>query len=268
MQSFWRNALSLSNKNYIYTGTINHRRFTPFDHFFTYPLFLTYIDLSTFESALKKSWIWNINKPALISFNRKDYHGEVSLDLENAVRKTIFQRIGKKVKGPIRLLTHLRYFGYCFNPVSFYYCFDETDSQVEIILAEVTNTPWNERHAYIIHNRSKNGNINNLKEDLDKRLHVSPFWGMDHQYEWVFTQPEETLLVYMKNFKDGKKVFDVTLDMKRMPFTLPQLLKEVARFPFITIIVVFRIHWQAFKLWLKKAPFFMHPDKAKQMKET
>ena len=138
MQSFWRNALSLSHKNYIYTGTIRHRRFTPFDHFFTYPLFLTYIDLSTFESALKKSWIWNINKPALISFNRKDYHGEVSLDLENAVRKTIFQRIGKKVKGPIRLLTHLRYFGFCFNPVSFYYCFDETDSEVEIIMAEVT----------------------------------------------------------------------------------------------------------------------------------
>ena len=91
---------------------------------------------------------------------------------------------------------------------------------------------------------------------------------MDHQYEWMFTHPKEALLVHMKNFKDGEKVFDATLDMKRIPFTLPQLLKQVARFPFITIIVVFRIHWQAFKLWLKKAPFFMHPDKAKQMKET
>ena len=114
---------------------------------------------------------------------------------------------------------------------------------------------------------SKSGNINNLTEDLDKKLHVSPFWGMDHQYEWMFMQPKETLLVHMKNFKDGEKVFDATLDMKRMPFTLPQLLKQVARFPFITIIVVFRIHWQAFKLWLKKAPFFVHPDKVKLMKE-
>jgi len=165
-------------------------------------------------------------------------------------------------KGPIRLLAHLRYFGYCFNPVSFYYCFNESDTQVETIMAEVTNTPWNERHAYIIPRNMASNNPEYLKAKLDKKLHVSPFWGMDHQYEWTFTHPKENLHVMMKNYKDNKKVFDAFLQLERIPFTLSGLLKQVARFPLITLIVVFRIHLQALKLWLKKAPFFIHPDKA------
>jgi len=254
--------MSSLNKSYIYSGTIRHRRFTPFDHFFTYPLFMAYLDLDSIDSAFKRSWLWNINGPALVSFMRKDYHGDEKVSLDESVRQTVFEKVGYKVKGPIRLLTHLRYLGYCFNPVSFYYCFDETDSEVDVIMAEVTNTPWDERHAYIIDEREKDGKVRNLIANFEKKLHVSPFWGMDHKYEWLFTQPDEYLMVNMKNFKDGDKVFDATLNMKRLPFTLTGILKQVARFPFITMVVVFRIHWQAFKLWVKRAPYFIHPDKA------
>ena len=116
--------MNLSKGNYLYTGTVGHRRFTPFNHFFNYPLFMAYIDLNTVNHFLDKSWFWNVDKKAIISFNRKDYHGDPKLDLSISVRKTIYETIGLEVKGPIRLLTHLRYFGYCFNPVSFYYCFD------------------------------------------------------------------------------------------------------------------------------------------------
>lgn len=254
--------MSVINKSYIYSGTIRHRRFTPFNHFFTYPLFMTYIDLNSIEDTLKKSWLWNINKPAMISFMRNDYHGDHQISLDESVRKTVFEKIGYKVKGPIRLLTHLRYLGYCFNPVSFYYCFDEEDSEVDVIMAEVTNTPWDERHSYIIREKGLDGKFANLKADLEKKLHVSPFWGMDHRYEWLFSQPNNRLMVNMKNFKDGDKVFDATLSMKRQPFTKKELSKQVIRFPFITLVVVFRIHWQAFKLWVKNAPFFVHPSKA------
>ena len=152
------------------------------------------------------------------------------MDLIESVKKNGIYKNRKKLKGPIRLLTHLRYFGYCFNPVSFYYCFDSSDSFVEAILAEVTNTPWKERHAYVIDlkaNKSKNAN---LIGKLEKELHVSPFWGMDHQYEWLFTEPNENLLVNMKNFKDQSKVFDATLKLERK-LSKSNLIRYILQFP-------------------------------------
>ncbi len=253
--------MSISNQNYIYSGFIGHRRFTPFNHFFKYPIFMTFIDLNTVENFLKKSWFWNVNKRAIVSFHREDYHGDPNIDLSDSVRQTVYKKSGIKIKGPIRLLTHLRYFGYCFNPVSFYYCFNKDDTHVDVVLAEVTNTPWKERFAYVI--RNKNGDKKKLTSNFNKQLHVSPFWGMDHQYEWLFTQPTKKLAVNMKNFKADKKVFDANLNLNRNDFTRKELIKQVVRFPFITLFVVFRIHLQALKLWLKKAPFFIHPDKIK-----
>jgi DUF1365 family protein len=210
---------------------------------------------------MKPSLLWNINKPALVSFKRKDYHGDPDLDLDSAVRKTLHEKTGKVFKGPIRLLTHLRYFGHCFNPVSFYYCFDDLDQKVEAIMAEVTNTPWKERHAYIIEEQTENNTRTGFIASPKKQLHVSPFWGMDHDYEWFFSQPEDSLNVKMKNFKDGEKVFNVSLDLKRRAFSNAGLVKAISRFPFITLMVVYRIHWQAFMLYVKRAPFFTHPDK-------
>lgn len=258
--------MNLSKRNYLYTGTVGHRRFTPFNHFFNYPLFMAYIDLNTVNHFLDKSWFWNVDKKAIISFNRKDYHGDPKLDLSMSVRKTIYETIGLEVKGPIRLLTHLSYFGYCFNPVSFYYCFDEGDTDVEAILAEVTNTPWKERHAYVIKNVGDEKK--QLKSTFKKKFHVSPFWGMDHDYEWLFSRPSETINVNMKNFRLEKKVFDAHLYMNRKSFTKKELLKQVIKFPFITLMVVIRIHFQAFLLWLKRAPFFIHPDKIKNLSKV
>ena len=155
----------------------------------------------------------------------------------------------------------MRYFGYCFNPVSFYYCFNETDEKVEAIMAEVTNTPWKERHAYVIDKQSQNDNKPNFSASPKKQLHVSPFWGMDHDYEMLFSLPEDSLSVHMKNFKEKEKVFDVTLSLKRSPFTNRTLLRALLRFPVLTLMVVFRIHWQAVRLYIRRAPFFTHPDK-------
>jgi DUF1365 family protein len=252
--------MSLSIKSYIYSGKIQHRRYSPFQHFFTYPLFLAYIDLDTISSTLKRSWFWNIDKPAIISFNRSDYHGEKNKKLSLSVRETIFEKTGNMPSGPIRLLTHLRYFGYCFNPVSFYYCFDKEDKNLEYILAEVTNTPWKERFAYVIDKKSKKNNIA-FDTEFKKQFHVSPFWGMDHNYKWIFSPPEEKLFVNMKNYRKGLKVFDATLNLNRTPFSKMSLLKQIFRFPFITIIVVMRIHLHAAILWFRRAPFFIHPSK-------
>jgi len=255
--------MNLSKQNYIYKGRIQHHRFTPVDHYFSYSTYMTYLDLQTIESAFSRSWFWNVNRFALVSFFRKDYHGDVKKSLDSEVRNTIKLKTGKEPRGRIRLLTNLRYFGYCFNPVSFYYCFDESDKHVETIMAEVTNTPWNERHCYIINKHLTSNQFSNLKAELKKKLHVSPFWGMDHNYQWIFNQPKEKLFVNMINFKDKNKVFRATLDLKRYPMTLPSLAKLVVQYPFLTFMVIFKIHFQALKLWLKKVPFFIHPNKIK-----
>ena len=253
--------MSLSVSDYIYTGTIRHRRFVPFDHFFSYRIFMVYFDISKVEQILKKSWFWNVNKPSIVSFYREDYHGNQEQSLDDAVRSTIYQKTGRILKGPIRILTHLRYFGYCFNPVSFYYCFDQSDQNVELIMAEITNTPWKERHSYIV--SDKRNSKSNLTTSFGKDFHVSPFWGMDHQYEWIFTKPEKNLVVNMKNIKDQNKVFDATLTLERKAFNLKNLVLQTLSLPFMTVRIVFRIHWQALKLWIKGAHVFDHPNEIK-----
>ena len=117
--------------------------------------------------------------------------------------------------GPIRVLTHLRYFGYIFNPVTFYYCFDESGTQVETILAEITNTPWKERHAYVLPAASARRDERVMHFQFDKEFHVSPFWPMDMHYDWRFTAPEERLHVHMENWREDRRAFDATLTLER-----------------------------------------------------
>tara|TARA_B110000014_G_scaffold246815_1_gene219847 strand:+ start:23 stop:784 length:762 start_codon:yes stop_codon:yes gene_type:complete len=243
-------------KNYIYKGSIRHRRFTPVMQSFNYSIFMTFFDINKIESIFKKSILWNVNKFGLMSFQRKDYHGDPNISLDSAVRQTIYQEKSIKIEGPIRILTHLRYFGYCFNPVSFYYCYNKNDTKVQIIMAEVTNTPWNERHTYFIDSKKNN----NFLEHLDKEFHVSPFWDMDHKYEWYFTSPTEKLFVNMKNFKSKQKVFDVVLDLnQRIEMNFYNLLLHTLTYPFLTLMVYLRIHYQALKLWLRGVKYVDHP---------
>ena len=252
--------MKLSTDHYIYTGTVRHRRYHPFEREFSYPVFMVYLDINDLDNVISRSIFWNIDKPAMVSFNRKDFHGDFGVPLDTAVRDTVESRTGVRPKGRIRMLAHLRYFGYCFNPVTFYYCFSRNDDSVDYILAEVTNTPWKERHAYVLSASLERGN-SEIKSNMKKELHVSPFWDMDHMYEWVFSSPKDKLNVFMKNFKEGDHVFDASLSMSRMEMNKNNLLKSVFRFPFMTIKVVFWIHFQAFILWLKGATFYTHPSK-------
>ena len=217
---------------------------------------MTYFDISRVESLLPDSFLFKVNKPALVSYYRSDYHGDTKLTLDESVRKTVKEKTGTTLEGPIRLLTHLRYFGYCFNPVSFYYCFDKSDEKLEMIMAEVTNTPWNERHCYFI-TAKKN---KSFRQGLKKQFHVSPFWDMEHDYDWYFSDVSDTISVNMINYKDEKKVFDATLSLSvSKKITNLNLFLSVLRFPFSTLMVYLRIHYQAFKLWVKGATFYDHP---------
>ncbi len=240
----------------IYAGEVSHKRYIPTFHGFTYPLFMMYLDLRELPELFKPFWCWSYQSWNIASFFRKDYaDGEVT-DLDSTIRNLIKQETGKICTGPIRMLTHLRYFGFIFNPVSFYYCFDQQGKVLEFIVAEITNTPWKERHSYVLDcsNRTEPNRF-----QFNKNFHISPFMPMEMEYDWHFERPHERLFVHMNNLKGNVKHFDATMNLKRIEINRSNLLKTLIGFPFMTLKVIVAIYLHAFKLWLKRVPFIPHP---------
>lgn len=241
----------------IYKGWVRHRRMAPTRSSFRYRLFMMYVDLAELPALFDRTPGWSARRPALAWFRRADYLGPVVLPLDEAVRRLVEARTGRRPSGPIRLLTHLRYFGYCMNPVSFYYCFDAGGEKLETIVAEVTNTPWGERHQYVL---PAAGQPSALKRfELDKRFHVSPFMPMEMQYHWCFNEPSGRIVVHMQNFIAQRFMFDATLTLRREPISTLALVRALICYPLMTLKVVTAIHFQALRLLLKRTPFFAHP---------
>ncbi|MGA1203039.1 MAG: DUF1365 domain-containing protein, partial [Planctomycetota bacterium] len=134
----------------LYRGSVRHLRTGPRPHRFRVPLHYLYLDLDELETIFARRLLWSHEAPNLVSFRRRDYHGDPDVPLDQAVRRSVAAEIGREVVGPIRMLTHLRHFGFVFNPVTFYYCYAADGETLEAVLAEITNTPWGERHAYAL----------------------------------------------------------------------------------------------------------------------
>lgn len=238
----------------IYEGSIRHRRYAVRTHEFRHRVALLYLDLEELQELLGGRLL--ARRPGIVRFRRGDYLGDPSVPLEEEVRTLVESRSGKAPTGPIRLLTHLRTFGHCFNPVSFYYCFTAQE-QLEAVVAEVTSTPWGERHAYVL---SRTGVSPVLAASFDKRLHVSPFMGMDQRYEWRMAPPGETVAVHIESQELGRRAFDATLALRRAPLTRPGLARITARYPAATLRVLALIYGHALALKLKGVPVHRRPE--------
>ena len=248
----------------LYVGQVRHRRFSPREHQFSYKLFLMYLDLSEVPSIFDRFWLWSAERKNIASFHRKDHLGDKDIPLDISVRNPIEQETGRRPQGPIRLLTHLSYFGFRFNPVSFYYCYDKDENKLEFIVAEVNNTPWGEQYCYVLdaenaHSLVKTANKQIQRYSADKKFHVSPFMTMDMQYDWRFSVPDESLSVHMENHQNGKKIFDATLELEQREINSSNLAMALIRFPMVTMKIVIAIYYQALRLWLKRVPFVNHP---------
>ena len=246
----------------LYNGFVRHRRRSPVVHAFDYPVFMFYLDLDELESVFAHRWLWSATRrPAIGTFRRQDYLGDNERPLVDAVRDVVAERVGRRPRGAVRLLTQLRYFGYGFNPVSFYYCFDDdgTTSPMAII-AEINNTPWGEQHCYVLPVGSGNSERVAKRFEFAKDFHISPFMSMDLRYDWRFTDPGETLVVHMENYDaSAEKIFDATLSLKQQPLTTMTLNAKLVAYPFASAQVIGRIYWNALKLHFKGAPYHEHP---------
>lgn len=251
----------------IYEGRVRHRRVDPIEHEFSYPIFMTYLDLDELPDVLDRYRGWSARHAAIARFKRSDFIGPADKPLAEAVRDAVVERGGERPPGPIRLLSNLRYLGHSFNPVSFYFCMDERGERVKTVLAEVTNTPWGERHSYLIGREDEGeGDPDSrvIRGHLEKAFHVSPLMGMDHSYDWRTTEPSDDLQVHIESSSRGKRAFDATLSMRRRELSPATMRRVLVRYPAMTMLVMARIYWQALRLKLKGAPYFSHPkgDKA------
>lgn len=244
-------------KSRIYEGMLRHRRVTPRHHEFQYKIAMPYLCLDEIPEIFANRWLWSANGVAPAQFRRSDFLGDPALPLKEEVQRRIFEETNASHSGPIYLLANLRYFGYVMNPIACYYCFNDDETRLEYIVAEVNNTPWNERHSYVLPGPEAG---RWLKTSFDKEFHVSPFNPMAMRYHWRSNTPDRRLVLHMENAAQGQKVFDATLSMSAQPMTATNLNKLLFRYPFMTAKVGLAIYWQALRLFLKGVPVHTHPE--------
>jgi len=243
----------------LYLGKLRHRRFTPREHQFTYPVFMAFLDVDRLPQLMKISAFSSYNRWNWTAYCERDHFGDPQKTLRERLSQDAADHGLELPDGKIFLLTHLRYLGYVFNPVSFFYCYD-CNGQLKMILGEVNNT-FGESHNYWLTADNQQPNVAASRHRTQKRMHVSPFHAMDLEYDWILTPPGDHLVAHMNTLSAGQANFDATLQLERRPWSARELLKILASYPLMTLRVTAAIHWEALKLWIKGVPVYTHTPK-------
>ena len=243
----------------LYEGTLHHARMDATPHGFSYRVLMAWLDLDELPGALDAHPLWSARHLAPVRYRRSDFHGDPNVPLDVAVRDTIEQSLGRRPTGPIKLLAHLRTWGWSFNPIAFYFVMTPDGASVDTLVAEVTNTPWHERHAYVLPVGATEV-VQPVR--FPKALHVSPFMDMDLEHSLAFSPPgAEDLTIRMDDWRGTDHVFAAELDLHRLPLDRPTMGRALRQHPLPAQRVSAGIYWEALKLRAKHAPFRRHPHK-------
>lgn len=247
----------------LYRGHVSHRRGDP-EHQFRYSTSWAYFDLSEIDEVLSRCFLLSRRRFAPLSFRREDHFGDTRVSLEQVVRDRLSDETNLDLTGPIRLLTQFRHFGLFFSPINVFYCFDAA-GKLQAKIAEVTNTPWNQKHTYVLWEGNRvEGSASRYAHPKD--FHVSPFMGMEAEYRWKISEPTDVLNLSIGSVQNGKRIFHADLTMRRAPLNDQQLLRNVCRYPVATLQILGAIYAQAFRLWMKKCQFYPHPQTQTEVK--
>jgi DUF1365 family protein len=241
----------------IYTGTLRHRRFKPVKHDFTYPLFMVFLDIDRIPELMQASRFTGYNRWNWASFHDRDHFGDPALPLRQRLSNDALRAGIPFPDGPVFLLTHLRYLGYNFNPISLFYCYDKT-GELRTVMAEVNNT-FGETKNYWLSEANRLASFGSQHYRCAKSMHVSPFMPMEMDYDFILTAPSDCLVAHMNTLDKGNVSFDATMILARQPWSAYALHRALRSHPWMTAKVITAIHWQALKLYLRKVPVFTHP---------
>ena len=234
----------------VYEGVITHRRREP-AHGFRSRVAMPLLDLAEIDEVIAQHPLWSRERRNVVSFRRDDFLGPTGTELDEAVRDVVESAVGTRPTGPVAALAHGRTWGWLFNPIAVYYCYDATGARVEHAVAQVTSTPWKEQHAYVLGAPGQHV--------LDKAMHVSPFLGMDQSYHLAYGAPAGDLHLSIAVHDGGEPVFRAALHLHRRPLDHRSLGRILWRYPLLTMRVSAGIHHHALRLWRKGAPFHPHP---------
>jgi uncharacterized protein len=247
-------------------GWVLHRRVSPIRHEFRYPLCMLCVDVDRLEDH-RSAWFSSSRRAAPLALRPADYpSGRLAAPDSGTIRSAVNERLeqdGFEPAQQVYLLTQPRSWGVLFNPVSFYFCL--RDGELVAVLAEITNTPWDEVHVYVLDAR---GQGSELTFEFPKRFHVSPFMPMDLRYRWRVRLAPHAIEVAMTLLRDGEEVFFAGMYLRPRPLDRRAMRRVALRFPLQSIRTLARIYWQAFRLWRRGTPFYTHPRHLQEREST